>query len=642
MTTMFSASFFCSLGNSIIIGESFGLVVSGVGHPHQYLRERRKVMGALSGGGGDGQSADKHHTTDEATIEDRLKILTIQDLRTLASMLGISNRAKLTTSDKLIASILEFVTKQHTLSRQIDRLPDSVQFCDADTFYRLENALCSYNCHHGQRKLFFTMLEFLTICAKTIKLHDALVVYVGAAPGYNLRLIAELFPCVSYLLIDPASFDIKESNNLRIWHRIFTDETLEDVKRYKQVVVKKKHIIFVSDIRMTPKEEDIGQDMASQQRWGVLLQSAAMMFKFRLPYYGTSLVNDLVLEAEQQLMRIKDLVEMPASKPKMQHAYLYLDGTVLTQLYAPLRSAETRLIVFHPAYKPQSMNKDEGPAVTDELCITSSSSCVTSSSSGPGPAPRGPAKSAASVTGGGGSSSEGHPLVSDAGTNKYGVKYWDYKKYEAKMNAFNIVCRSLLSYKSYADPDDSNKLGEHLLGYGSDYESVAEYQLAKEYLAWYKRCYYQTHDAPTPSSHSKRRDWLSYGSHGGDRNDRSYHPAFLPLTQGLHVLAERNIEPSLEHVVRFLHRLNMRFVSHYSSKVSLVLCAIKTMAVHIRKHNEMDEARRVEQMQTVSKVVLARFQKQMEIVRRGNILTTKEKQDMVESVAKEVEYLNKE
>jgi hypothetical protein len=95
----------------------------------------------------------------------------------------------------------------------------------------------------------------------------------------------------------------------------------------------------------------------------------------------------------------------------------------------------------------------------------------------------------------------------------------------------------------------------------------------------------------------------------------------------------------LEHVVRFLHRINMRLVHHYSSKVSLVLCAVKTMAAHTRKYNELDEESRTKQIQLVSKAVLDRFEDQMLVVAKGAILNRREKQEMIDTIAREVRSL---
>lgn len=554
-------------------------------------------------------------------LEQRLEMLSVSDLRSLASMLAIVGRSKL-GADKLVKSIVQEISTPRILSRNIDDLPDGVQYSDSDTFYRLENALVSYNCHHGQRKLFFTMLEFLTMCAQRIPLTDALVVYVGAAPGYNMRMISELFPCAMYLLIDPAPFDIKDSHNLRIWHRLFTDESIEDIKKY-QALIGKSCIIFVSDIRMSANEEDVGRDMASQQRWGVKLKSAAMMLKFKLPYFGSSTTTSIVKDAEDKLDAIRHELRIPSSKNKSVHSFLYLDGIVLTQLYAPLRSAETRLVVFHPRFNSGShQSKTPTAAISSPTCL---GTCLGKlQNNGVVLRPRATTAAAAKLS-----------AASQQQKAKYDMRYWDYKKYEAKMNAFNIVNRSLLSYRSLYDEENSAKLGAHLLGYSSDYESVAEYQIAFEYLNWERQC---TVNIRRQRGGFSFKSWARLSLHGGDVTWRRRQNN-VNASDGAR---DKSKPPTLENVVKFLHWLNMRLVNHYSSKISLVLCAIKTMATHTKKYNEMDEQTRMAQIRMVSKVVLSRFEKQMRVVASSTVLTHAEKQELINSVANEVNSLSRD
>lgn len=74
-----------------------------------------------------------------------------------------------------------------------------------------------YNCHHGQRKLFLTEVQLLTHATNMINTADIkkplLFVYAGAAPCMHFRLIKELFPHATYLLVDPREFFIVDSNN---------------------------------------------------------------------------------------------------------------------------------------------------------------------------------------------------------------------------------------------------------------------------------------------------------------------------------------------------------------------------------------------------------------------------------------------
>lgn len=68
--------------------------------------------------------------------------------------------------------------------------------------YERHAAQDSINVHNGQLKLFLTELQFLTLCLRT---HDApaTVVYAGSAPSNKMSYLANLFPNVKFVLVDP-------------------------------------------------------------------------------------------------------------------------------------------------------------------------------------------------------------------------------------------------------------------------------------------------------------------------------------------------------------------------------------------------------------------------------------------------------
>jgi hypothetical protein len=165
----------------------------------------------------------------------------------------------------------------------------------------------------GQRKLFMTEVHFLTEYG-----HDGdTVVYAGAAPGTHIPLLAELFPRVTFVLVDPAPFDPA----LRSHERVQTRNDLMDDQLASQFAGR-DDVLFLSDIRRTHAHETcIAEDMRDQERWHLFMQPRASMLKFRLPW----------------------------SKGSTE----YLDGAVYFQPYVHARSTETRLVVtvglFHPA-----------------------------------------------------------------------------------------------------------------------------------------------------------------------------------------------------------------------------------------------------------------------------------------------------
>lgn len=385
----------------------------------------------------------------------------------------------------------------------------SVPYFDIKTYMEIADATRSFNCHHGQRKLFFALFEFLILCAQRLSsLDDCMVVYIGAAPGYNIRIIADLFPSLHFLLIDPNKFDISPHPNITIWNMFFEDKTVDKVLEFCKP--SRRRILFVSDIRLSPEEEAVFDDMMHQQSWAVRMRSQAMMLKFRPPYYSEdgALLNRVVIPSD-----IVDLVEkVPshANKLTKKTVFPYLDGEVYLQLYAPPRSTETRLIVFNIQEKGESQ-----------------------------PRP-------------------------------YPMRMWDYRDYEAKMNAFNIMYRSLVSYYIDDDPN-SVHLGDHLLGYGRDYDSIAEYAITRQY-------------------------------------------AQLKHTGSMIFKTNDHNNADFAAIVRFLFDINMKFISHYGLKVSLGVCPIGTLQKQLSKQdNNADLGRDVVEsfVTRMTKVISKRLSHQL-------------------------------
>lgn len=167
--------------------------------------------------------------------------------------------------------------------------------------------------HLGQLKLFFTELQFLSMWAHLAKK----VLYVGAANGYHIGKLAELFPDLMFDLWDPGRFEVKETANIRIFNKFFDDAAAESYKSEGD------QILFMCDIRtlkiaLYKKNQEnqkmdqlVVNDMLMQQRWVQMINPIYAFLKFRLPYY-TEKVS-------------------------------YLTGTIYLQPYAPL-STETRLM----------------------------------------------------------------------------------------------------------------------------------------------------------------------------------------------------------------------------------------------------------------------------------------------------------
>lgn len=186
--------------------------------------------------------------------------------------------------------------------------------------------------HWGQRKLFLSELDFLTRFSS----EGDTILYVGAAPGTHLKLIAELFPSLKFILYDGNDFDadLYDNPNFEIRQMFFTDI---EALRFTDV----PNLLFISDIRgdVSDDREDIKQlrvsyDMKDQERWYDLISSGRSnypkkaLLKFRLPHPPEHL---------------KD----PGTYTPLPHDsydFPYLDGELRIQAYPRQSSAEMRLI----------------------------------------------------------------------------------------------------------------------------------------------------------------------------------------------------------------------------------------------------------------------------------------------------------
>jgi len=141
--------------------------------------------------------------------------------------------------------------------------------------------------HLGQMKLFFCELLFLTkYIADANK-----VLYVGAAKGYHISKLADLFPNVIFDLWDPGQFDLFPRDNMRIYNKFFTTDT---AKIYAQSDDK---ILFMCDIRNLSiaqkiknldgiaADEIVDNDMRLQAEWIKIINPIYAYLKFRLPWF---------------------------------------------------------------------------------------------------------------------------------------------------------------------------------------------------------------------------------------------------------------------------------------------------------------------------------------------------------------------
>ena len=188
------------------------------------------------------------------------------------------------------------------------------------------------NIHVGQRKLLLSEIQLLTLYYKRNTIHPT-VVYVGAAPGHHIRFLHILFPKINFILYDGAPYEpalkaaASSTAGAKIYelhNSFFTDDTCHEI-----AALKLNKLIFISDIRMGEEnknrfEDLVGRDNAAQRGWVNILKPAYSLLKFRLPYS---------LKHGQKIS--------------------YVRGKIMYQVWPPMASGETRLLVHKDDIKKE-------------------------------------------------------------------------------------------------------------------------------------------------------------------------------------------------------------------------------------------------------------------------------------------------
>lgn len=202
--------------------------------------------------------------------------------------------------------------------------------------------------HWGQRKLLLSEIQFFTLYWDPRDIPNPICVYAGAAPGIHIPFLSEMFPRFVFHLYDPALFEIKETDRIKLFNEYFTDEV---ANRYAD----RNDIFFVSDIRTTNYEEKFKKAL-----------SAAGITKFDNkgnPIGPPNLVKEIWDKAnavnEDQIWGDMNMQQDWVLMMNPEHALLklrfpyspdgsninlnYLSGTVYWQIWPGPTSTETRL-----------------------------------------------------------------------------------------------------------------------------------------------------------------------------------------------------------------------------------------------------------------------------------------------------------
>ena len=252
-------------------------------------------------------------------------------------------------------------------------LKPTVQF--EDIAYRLtycpSNDIKKTSLHIGQRKLFMNELQFLT--QYTNPAEKVLCVYAGAAPSNKTGLLSDLFPNVTFLLVDPNPFVIVGKKPIYL-----SKKNLFDYTEATQVLAKigtapiyiinglftnvlatavskiTSPVVFISDIRTVQdstgiaKSFDVIWNQSMQYNWVVMIKPRASMLKFRHPFY-----EDLTPDFRKLCETAPYAADFKLSKKygidfvtNAENRHLvYLAGTIYIQPWAGISSTESRLVV---------------------------------------------------------------------------------------------------------------------------------------------------------------------------------------------------------------------------------------------------------------------------------------------------------
>ena len=228
--------------------------------------------------------------------------------------------------------------------------------------YSKKNVCATTGVHMGQRKLFLSEMEFLTKYAKK----GDLVVYVGAAEGFNTPFLIDLFAYLDleFHLYDPRNFAKefyldKYKNRVKIFQQFFEDK---DAQRYispdnipptklgdKYRRNKPRRILFISDIRIHEIGENIDEIMKikwSMTEEGKSKKEIEEAIIDKETVVDAMIMNDMELQKKWLEIIRPEWSMLKMRLPFYQKKVKYLDGTIYLQVWEPAgSSSETRLYV---------------------------------------------------------------------------------------------------------------------------------------------------------------------------------------------------------------------------------------------------------------------------------------------------------
>ena len=240
--------------------------------------------------------------------------------------------------------------------------------------------------HYGQRKLLISEIMFLT------PMSFPYCVYVGAAPGVKASWLAKLFPAVTFILIDPNPFKIKNMDGIKITK--LKGFKISDIPKTKSNIILINEFMtnelaqklsnlnlqcsFISDIRTTltnndskVRDEDVVYNLIQQYNWVRRLKPVYSMLKFRHPFHDQKGNFNKIAQLNKEIEAAKAMGENIDFLKDYDNGRLkYFKGAIAIQAWSPAFSAETRLITDgkeleylddHDVYEQKMFYYNTGP-----------------------------------------------------------------------------------------------------------------------------------------------------------------------------------------------------------------------------------------------------------------------------------------
>lgn len=269
---------------------------------------------------------------------------------------------------------MSYIIKRY--EEQVNSLIEIYQNPPNVTYYDIKYSLpylrdikAKHNIHNGQRKLFLSELEYLSLCGKGMKY----VIYAGAAPSWKIYYLSLLFPDKKFVLIDPNPFEIlyfpseshkkmatkeyiryldaqkpetwipringEPETHIHIINDYYSMKTSEHLKTLMPA-------LFISDIRTSddefPSDLEIMWNSSQQINWVAILKPKFYMLKFRVPYSHDRFVPQAYQTEDFDYSKALGIDFMKINEEK--NRFVYLTGDIYLQDWAGNKSTEMRLI----------------------------------------------------------------------------------------------------------------------------------------------------------------------------------------------------------------------------------------------------------------------------------------------------------